>query len=376
MNILILNWRDIKNPESGGAEVLTHEVARRWVLWGHQVTQLSACFPGSKQREILDGIEIIRRGWGVIRSFRIPVHVAAYFWYQHHGRDFDVVIDEIHGIPFFSPLYVKQPIVALICEVAKELWDIVFPLPINSIGHFVENNYFRFYKHIPFLTISPSTQRELAAIGISSSRITILPMGITIPHLSIIPKKEHRPTIIYVGRITKAKGVEDAIIIADSVRKDVPAVQLWIIGQGDAAYVAFIRNLINRKRLNSVVRLLGFVSEEDKFTYLARAHLLIAPSYKEGWGLTVPEAGSVGTPAVAYNIAGFRDILRPHCGGILVARNTTAMSTQVIKLLRGRHGSHYQQFQREAKNSARAYNWDDTARCAFRILDLAMHTGQ
>ena len=57
--ILILNWRDIKNPNSGGAEVLTHEMAKRWVLWGHEVTQFSSKFRGAKGEEVVDGVRII-----------------------------------------------------------------------------------------------------------------------------------------------------------------------------------------------------------------------------------------------------------------------------------------------------------------------------
>ena len=33
LRILILNWRDVANPQAGGAELFTHEVARRWVSW-------------------------------------------------------------------------------------------------------------------------------------------------------------------------------------------------------------------------------------------------------------------------------------------------------------------------------------------------------
>jgi hypothetical protein len=38
LKILIFNWRCWLNPEAGGAEVFTREVARRWVRAGHEVT--------------------------------------------------------------------------------------------------------------------------------------------------------------------------------------------------------------------------------------------------------------------------------------------------------------------------------------------------
>src|SRR3989344_3725339 len=119
MNILILNWRDIGSPHSGGAEILTHEMAKRWIKKAHTVTQFSARFSGARKNDSIDGVRIIREGSAEVRSLSVPVFVAAYFWYRHEEeRKYDVVIDEIHGIPFFTPWYVRRPTVALICEVA------------------------------------------------------------------------------------------------------------------------------------------------------------------------------------------------------------------------------------------------------------------
>ena len=58
MKILILNWRDIKNPRAGGAEVLTHEMAKGWVQAGHNVTFFTASFKGAKPEEVLDGVNV------------------------------------------------------------------------------------------------------------------------------------------------------------------------------------------------------------------------------------------------------------------------------------------------------------------------------
>ncbi|MBU4539561.1 MAG: hypothetical protein KJ689_13365 [Bacteroidetes bacterium] len=49
MNILIYNWRDIKNPAAGGAEVVTHEIAKRLVLKGHKISLFTAAFNGCKK---------------------------------------------------------------------------------------------------------------------------------------------------------------------------------------------------------------------------------------------------------------------------------------------------------------------------------------
>lgn len=49
LNILIFNWRCWLNPESGGAEVFTREVAKWWVRRGHEVTLFTSEFPNCKR---------------------------------------------------------------------------------------------------------------------------------------------------------------------------------------------------------------------------------------------------------------------------------------------------------------------------------------
>ena len=62
MRILWLNWRDIKHPEAGGAEVLTHEVMRRLVRRGYEMTLFCPKVMGRPNDEEIDGINIVRGG--------------------------------------------------------------------------------------------------------------------------------------------------------------------------------------------------------------------------------------------------------------------------------------------------------------------------
>ena len=62
MNILVINWRDIKHPLAGGCEVYLHELMKRWNKEGHEITMVSGGYTGLPKRTIIDGIEIIRVG--------------------------------------------------------------------------------------------------------------------------------------------------------------------------------------------------------------------------------------------------------------------------------------------------------------------------
>ena len=51
--ILWFNWRDIKNPDAGGAEVYTYEIGRRLILKGYDITLFVPRFPNCLQNEWL-----------------------------------------------------------------------------------------------------------------------------------------------------------------------------------------------------------------------------------------------------------------------------------------------------------------------------------
>lgn len=373
MRILILNWRDIKNPQAGGAEVLTQEMAKRWVAWGHEVIQFSAMFAGAKREEVIGGVEIIRGGSSQVRSLGIPVHLSAFWWYLKYGKGkFDVVIDEIHGLPFFTPFYVQEKKVALICEVAKEIWDLAFSFPFNKIGRFIENHYFRFYKEIPFLTISPSTKEDLMKMGIKEENITVLPMGIIPPKNLKKYLKEKNPTLIFVGRLSKAKGIEEAIKVIYLLKKQHLKVKLWILGQKNGEYYQKLENLVKKLNLEKYIKFFGFVSQEKKFELMGRAHLLLNSSIREGFGLTIPEAGFVGTPAIVYNVAGLKDAVKQGINGLVVEVAPKAMTEAVLDLFSNK--GKYQKIQQGAIKEAKKYHWEKTAKTALSVLEKNLQT--
>lgn len=367
MKILVFNWSDIKNPDSGGAEILTHEMAKRWVRAGNSVTQFCSKFSNGKEEEIIDGVRIIRQGSPIIRDPHVPVHLAAYFWYQRFGKGkFDVIVDEIHGIPFFTPLYVKEKKVALICEVANELWDVTFPFPFNVIGKSIERKYFHHYKNVPFLTISSSTRSDLIRMGVLAGKITVLPMGLTVPRYVRRFPKEKKTTCIFVGRISKTKGIEDCVEAIKIISQRIQGIQLWIVGQGDDAYLRKLKLKIRKLSLQNVIKFYGFVSQAKKFELMSRAHIILVSSVKEGWGLIVPEAGIVGTPAVAYNVSGLRDIITNGINGVLSDANPHAMSGKVVEIFENE--KLYKKITEGALIRAKSFHWDETARGAFNVL--------
>lgn len=362
MRILILNWRDTKNPNSGGAEISTHEHAKRWVEAGHKVTQFSSAIKGEKASEVIDGIFIVRKG------NYYTVHIHAFFYYLISMRkQVDLVVDEFHFIPFFTPLYVFKKKLGFIHETAEEIWFKNRIFPFNIVGFFLEPFFFKLYKKVPFMTVSESTKRDLIKFGISSRNISVIFNGVEVVNSQC--SKSNSATIIYLGRLAKDKGTMDAIIAFAKIKKSFPDAKLWIVGKEENE--GFLRDLKTKAaelHVNQNITFYGFVSEKRKFDLLRKAWILIHPSIKEGWGLTVIEAASQGTPTVAYDTSGLRDSILDKRTGLLVKeKNPDRLADKVLLFMRDM--VLYNRLSKEAELWSRQFDWKDAAEKSLALIE-------
>jgi len=327
--VLILNWRCPKNPLSGGAEKVTLQHAKAWVKEGHEVIWLAGGYKNCKKQEIIDGVEIDHFADPVTIYFLAPF----IYWFKYKC-DFDLIVDEIHGPPFFTPLWAFKPKkLAFIHEVAHEIWDEMYSFPLNYIGKIVEKIYFYFYKKIPFLTVSPSTKDDLFRMGIAPENITVIPNGLFLNPVDYVFDKEKQLTLLFVSRLVKMKGIEVALRLFSRVLDYVPDARLWIVGNGNKKYVKKLKKYAEKLGINNQVVFHGYVNEPEKIVLMQKAYFLIHTSVKEGFGLTVLEANSQGTPAIVFNAHGLKDIVQDGINGYRITKGyTKEMCEKIIAL--------------------------------------------
>jgi len=347
MRILILNWKDIKHPHAGGAEIVTHEFAKRLVQLGHTVYLFCQKSHQLKSEETIDGIHVCRQG----------SYLSVYFWavwlYRKRFKNtIDIVIDQFHGLPFFTPLYVKKPILAYIHEVAGEIWFADFIFPLSLIGYFIEKLQFRLYQNICFLTHSISTKKELITYGIAQQNVTvIIPTIARVSHRSY-QKSEH-PALIYLGRLGPIKRIELLVKSVSILKKSFPKLGVWLVGSGKPGYTRQLLHQIDTLKLKHIITLFGHVSEAKKRALLKRAWINVHPSLKEGFGLTVVEAAALETPTVSFDVGGLRDLIRHNKTGILVKSHTPQALAEAIEEL-------FSTPKKLDSLSAEAYKWSQT----------------
>ncbi|MDY7102478.1 MAG: glycosyltransferase family 4 protein [Actinomycetota bacterium] len=351
MKILVCNWKDPAHPEAGGAEVYTDECTRRWAAWGHQVTWLSAAVAGRPAIEMVGGVTVRRSG------SRLGVYGAVRRFLRSHAHRYDVVLDEINTRPFFAHRHAgATPVVALAYQVAREVWRHETSTPVALLGRYVlEPHWLPAYTDVPVMTISPSSADSLADYGMRDVRL--VPVGVDIADAPR-PTKADELTLLVCGRLVPMKRPDHAIAAFAAARARLGGGRLVVIGDGRSGPSL-------RASAPEGVVFTGRVDEAAKRRLMARSHALLATSVREGWGLVVSEAAALGTPTIAYDVAGLRDSTRAG-RGVLVVEDPDALAEAITywaPRMRARppdpipHGG--------------AENWDTVAAAVLDILSRA-----
>ncbi|HXF59062.1 MAG TPA: glycosyltransferase family 4 protein [Candidatus Saccharimonadales bacterium] len=333
MKIVAFNWRDPAHPEAGGAELHLSEILTRAARDGDEVTWLAEQFPGSKPEEDYRGIRILRRGsW-------YNAHLALGELYRRRlrGERFDLVLEDINKVPFFTPRYVDAPVLAVVPHLfGATVFHEASPL-VGAAVWAHESLIPHVYRDVPFLAISESTRDDLVRRGIARERIDVVRCGLdqSAYGVSIPPESRQEPIIAFVGRLRKYKGAQIAIRALPHVIRRVPEARLEIVGDGP--YREPLKALARRLKMRDRIEFLGPLLHRYKVEALNQAMVAVAPSPKEGWGLTVIEANACGTPVVASRSPGLIESVRDGETGILVPHgDVKALADAIADLLTDR----------------------------------------
>jgi glycosyltransferase involved in cell wall biosynthesis len=209
------------------------------------------------------------------------------------------------------------------------------------------------------VALSDSTKADLELLGFK--RVFVVPPGQSIVPLPNVKEKEASPTVVFMGRLKKAKLPDHALQTFSIIKDEIPDAKMWIIGDG-----------YFRKKLESMekkdVTFYGKISNDKKYDLLSRAHIILVPAVREGWGLIVTEANAMGTPAIGYDVHGLRDSIRNGETGITIqAKTPAAMAQQAISLFRD--SERLYNYSKNALEFSRQFSWDNTANLYEDILN-------
>lgn len=361
-NILVINWQDIKNPLGGGAEVHFHEIFKRIVQKGHRVTLLCCKHSGLPADENYDGIQIFRRGNRHFFNYVVPY----YYKKLARDKDFDIVIDDINKVPFYTPWFVKEPLIGIIHHLFGSSIFIEASLPIALYVNLAEKLIPSVYRKIPMAVVSNSTKDELVFKGFREENIFLVYNAVDASAYRYDPhQKTQYPTVGYLGRIKKYKSVNHLIQAFNIVLSKISEARLLLVGDGD--YLPQLKKLVNQLKIDHAVQFTGSTYHNEKIEHLNRMWLMVNPSPKEGWGLTVIEGNSCGLPVIAADSPGLRDsVVQGATGYLYPYGDFHKLAALIIQLIEDKklRISHI----KKCINWAQKFNWDKSANDMLNLI--------
>ncbi len=332
MKIVWFSWKDIKHPEAGGAEAVSHTLMSRLASEGHEVTLITSRPASSTSTDEIDGVKVLRAG------NKFTVYMKARGLYRQLRRDGlpDLVIDEMNTIPFATTYYSGTRTVLLTYQLARQVWFYQMVFPISVVGYILEPLYLRLIskRYETILTESLSTKNDLIKHGFPTSRIHTFRVSINTPPLLDLQTKNNMNEVLFLGAFRPMKRPLHAIEAFEYARDANPGLILRMAGNNTSAYGRKVTAYAQNSRHAGAIEILGRVSDEERLQLMRQAAVIVVTSIKEGWGLIVTEANSQGTPAVAYDTDGVRDSVKNSETGLLSKNsNARSLGQSINKLL-------------------------------------------
>jgi D-inositol-3-phosphate glycosyltransferase len=176
----------------------------------------------------------------------------------------------------------------------------------------------------------------------SPDKISVIPCGVNLELFQPIDKEiaraelglDHEKIILFVGRMDPLKGLEQLLAALKYVDGKSPL--LMIVG-GDACSQDEMRELQRTARelnIEDQVKFIGSVAQSQLPVYYSAADICAIPSYYESFGMVALESLACGTPIVATNVGGIKDLIRSREIGRVVGDNSPrSLAGEIAELI-------------------------------------------
>ena len=308
-------------PFYGGIEHRMHLIAKEMVARGHDVTIVTGQLEGTPLDEVSeDGYRIVRLPSKFINLYNPPYITSKGLLETLDGIGADIVNFNYRWAPSYSKdmrKYTGKKVFTYhnmwgegigLQHYASEVSDRMFKRTLDSFDHII--------------SVSDFVRNDLIRRGIPEDMVTT-----ATPCLERYPEitGEEDDLILFVGRLVRTKGLDYLIEAMQHVDT-----RLVICGKGPD--MKRLQKKAERCGVSDKVELKGWVSEEDKDSYMRRCKLFVMPSLYESYGLAALEILSYGKPVVCTDVDGLPMTVQD--GGLFVRpRDPESLATAINKVL-------------------------------------------
>jgi glycosyltransferase involved in cell wall biosynthesis len=282
---------------------------------------------------------------------------------------FQVVVEDLNKVPVFMPFWTRSPVVLLVHHLFGGTAFREASFPVAAATWLLERPVPRVFGRELVVSVSESTAVDLRDRGMTGNHIAVVFNGVDLQrfHPGSEGDRFPVPTLLYLGRLKRYKGVELILEAVARLRAGGNEVRLLIAGKG--SHQPRLQAFATRRGLGDAVEFLGYVPEEEKVELLQRSWIHVLTSPKEGWGISIMEAAACGTPTVASRSPGLQDAVVDRQTGILVPHGDTDRLTRALAELLGDSGLRWRMGQ-AARAFAAGFSWEASARRMEALLEV------
>lgn len=361
----------------GGAEKRIYEVGKRLVECGHEVHLFGVKWWGGSDLMQYEGMTM----HGVCAPMELYINgrrsiteaiIFALKLFPYLVREkFDLI--DASAFPYFSCFSVKlvsiirrTPVVITWHEVWGDYWHEYMGSP-GFFGKLVEYIVSKIVSN--YIAVSNMTKNGLELLGVNGNKIHILPNGIDLKRISVIPLSPDECDIIFVGRLIREKNVDVLLEAVAHVRETMPGVKCHIIGDGPEK--ERLVELAFKKGLSQNVRFFEFIEYDEVIARIKSSKVLALPSSREGFGIVVIEAFACGVPVITVKSRGNAAYeLVNEKTGIVVNLEAAEIGSAICSLIK--NTSLRERMAVAAKNEAKMYDWNEITANLSSVYDEVM----
>ncbi len=335
-------------PENGGVTVYVRELARALVAVGWSVDVVTRRqSPDAPQREVLHGANVIRIDAGPaghLSNDRIAAYLPqaqsavealaaarAYSFVSSHYWLSGIVggsIAAAYGLPHVHTLHShginrKHRDATTLARIEAER-ELLRTAKIVTLSR----------AHVAAFRNKYGVDADVHVVpaGVDTERFVI---GDRVAALETLGLTPGRPWIGYVGRLAKEKGIDDLLHAMALLLPRRPNAGLFVVGGARAhSRIPELGDLAAQLGIADAVRFLGPIRNERVPKAFQGADVIAVPSHYEAFGLVALEARATGTPIVASDVGGLRELVATENGGVRIpAKNYAAWADALDEVL-------------------------------------------
>jgi glycosyltransferase involved in cell wall biosynthesis len=157
------------------------------------------------------------------------------------------------------------------------------------------------------------------------------------PFLRLLPNRARSAgdkVALILGRIHREKGFDLLIPAIARLASKVPELVLSIAGPDENGYAAKVKEMATFFGVEGRVRFEGNLDDDGRLRALEAASIVVAPSYRENFGMAIAEAMAAGVPVLVTDCVNSWPGVKASGAGVIVKPTVDAVTAGIAELLR------------------------------------------